>query len=871
MKKLLSLCMMLVFLLMPLGSSVTLAEEEKKQEQTGQRISENLFKGYTDDVYKGKYYEVDTEAPKKDEKGVIEKVGSYFFGEDSIGQDIQRMIYTTCQWFVNLAFKLNIMLTQLTMFLVDQALNLDIVSGVADKLAASMQNISGIGEDEEGNVNFLSGGLFPSIISLMCVLSACYAAYVFFIKRQPTAGLNELVKTVLVIAFILVFIGNAGTVLKTANTISSEVSTTILAKATGTVAGDPGRSQKQAISSVKKQIWSILVERPYLFMQYGEDSKEKIGAGRVDELLKTAPGKNRNNIVKEEVEKKGNQMMKLDSVGDRIIFTLIYYIVNTFIGIPINAFCLLIVAFQLWFLVMSLIAPIVLAVALLPGHRKVIESWVTQWIRPLALKVLMSIMLVIIFTVSELLYVLPEAGLAGYVSTMVFQIIVFILCYIFRDSITASFKKTKNIYKTMTDISLMTENFANRGKEMAMDVGGAVSERVGDHFNSAAELVAAGDPEPIEKGETKEEEDKKPKLAKVDVPADLSAYEKNEESEEDEENSKSKQLISLQDNVQKEGEDVAEQNEQDMPEQQLARLDPEELEKAMERAEEAGAIDIENQDQDREYASLGEFTDTTPLEENLEELPHLDIPQEHISDDIVPNDPVALDENVIPEIMPEQVGTKGVIYPQDTDIDVQSPIQENISETPTISALRETATIPDLIPDAVNPDGEIRPQQEIGIPVTLSEIANTNVGPTASQGVIETPIVSTPAETVTIPDLIPATITPDGEIRPQQEIGVPVPPSEIVTSTIPANTHVDAVVPQDVIETPSVSTPNETVTIPDLISATVSSDGKIEPRQEIEVQTPPVIPDAIAAGSEDWNLPTQEPKQLNHLGSMEDK
>ncbi|PGM88474.1 hypothetical protein CN958_25990 [Bacillus cereus] len=156
----------------------------------------------------------------------------------------------------------------------------------------------------------------------------------------------------------------------------------------------------------------------------------------------------------------------------------------------------------------------------------------------------------------------------------------------------------------------------------------------------------------------------------MDVPADLSAYEKNEESEEDEENSKSKQLISLQDHRQGEQE-APEQNEQDMPEQQLARLDPEELEKAMETAEEAGAIDTENQDQDREYANLGEFTDTTPLEENLEELPHLDIPQEHISDDIVPNDPVALDENVIPEIMPEQIGTEGVIYPQDTDIDIE--------------------------------------------------------------------------------------------------------------------------------------------------------------------------------------------------------
>ncbi|MGH0991936.1 CPBP family intramembrane glutamate endopeptidase, partial [Bacillus cereus] len=106
---------------------------------------------------------------------------------------------------------------------------------------------------------------------------------------------------------------------------------------------------------------------------------------------------------------------------------------------------------------------------------------------------------------------------------------------------------------------------------------------------------------------------------------------------------------------------------------------------------------------------------------------------------------------------------------------------------------------------------------------------------------------------------------------PQQEMGVPVLPSEITNSTITANTHVDAVVPQDAIETPSVSIPRETVSIPDLISATVSPDGKIEPQQEVEIPSPPVMPDAIAAGSEDWNLPTQEPKQLNHLDSMEDK
>ncbi|PDY44362.1 hypothetical protein CON79_26005, partial [Bacillus pseudomycoides] len=155
MRKILSLCMIFVFLLMPLGSQVTLAEEEKKQEQKGPRISENLFQGHTDEVYKDKYYEIDTETPKKDDKGVLQKLGGYIFGDDSVGQDLQRMIYSTCQWFVNLAFKLNIMLTQLTMFLVDQALKLDIVSAVADKLATAMQNISGIGAGEHGKMGFL--------------------------------------------------------------------------------------------------------------------------------------------------------------------------------------------------------------------------------------------------------------------------------------------------------------------------------------------------------------------------------------------------------------------------------------------------------------------------------------------------------------------------------------------------------------------------------------------------------------------------------------------------------------------------------------------------------------------------------------------
>ncbi|PES07506.1 hypothetical protein CN488_30120, partial [Bacillus anthracis] len=278
------------------------------------------------------------------------------------------------------------------------------------------------------------------------------------------------------------------------------------------------------------------------FLQYGEDSKEKLGAKRVDELLAKAPGEDRIKIVQKEVKDHGNQMMVISSVGERLVFTVMYYVVNTFAGVPVIAFCLLIVAFQLWFLVMSIISPIVMAVALLPGHRRVIESWASQWIRPLALKIFMSVMLVIIFTVAELLYVLPEAGVAGYVSTMIFQILVFVLCYIFRGNIVAAFSRARGVYETVTNISLMTENFVDKGKEYAGNTMSYIGDKMGMHFNNAAELAAAGSQ--LENAGTDDEKTKANPLVQANIPNDLP---NNQAEQEKEENQKKGNLISLQD------------------------------------------------------------------------------------------------------------------------------------------------------------------------------------------------------------------------------------------------------------------------------------------------------------------------------------
>ncbi|GIX59917.1 hypothetical protein BPADB04_49470 [Bacillus paranthracis] len=890
MKKLFSICMILVFFLLPLGSHVALAEDTKKedkQEQKGARISENLFSGYTDGIYKDKYYEINTYQPKEEDKNVFQKVGGYLFGDDSVGKDLQRMLYTTCQWLANMAFQLNVILGQLTIFLVDQALNLDIVDTVADKLGAAMQNIAGIGKG-----GFLSSGLFPAIIGIACVLSACYAGYIFFIKRQPSKGLSELVKTVFVIAFIVTYIGNAGTILKSANTISSEISVTVLAKATGTVAGDPGRSKADAIFSVKKQIWDLLVERPYLFLQYGEDSKEKLGAKRVDELLATAPGKDRESKVQEEI-KRGNQMMIVTSVGERLVFTVMYYVVNTFAGVPVIAFCLLIVAFQLWFLVMSIISPIVMAVALLPGHRRVIESWASQWIRPLALKIFMSVMLVIIFTVAELLYVLPEAGVAGYVSTMIFQILVFVLCYLFRGNIVAAFSRARGVYETVTNISLMTENFVDKGKEYAGNTMSYIGDKMGMHFNNAAELAATGGQ--LENAGTDDEKTKANPLMQANIPNDLP---NNQTEQEKEENQKKGKLISLQDRdkqgnlpqQEEEGKEQTTPGEEEAPMQQdLISLDKEALEQEVEGQQGGTEVEESEMDVQPELVSLeneeiptGEEipADIEGYEEIQPEVPEQEVPLEDIPTDI------EVYEEVQPEVPEQEIPLEEV----SSDMEAYEEIQ---TEVPTKELpLEEVSTdheayeeIPSDIPQQDIPTEEIPmdiPQQDIPTEEIPMDISREEIHPEQETSThIPQQEISTPIETEAneplIPDTIRADVNEEGVIVPHtpERTSADIPdaiPAEVNEAGEIVTKKPDIDVKSTVQETNSSDSfiPTESISPTDLTRVSEKEVSKNEPIQgEAEtIDTPDIQYGAVAAGSENW-MPSTDPQNLDNLDDLE--
>ncbi|MBT2576900.1 hypothetical protein J7E43_05695 [Bacillus sp. ISL-8] len=528
MKKLFPLFMAIFLLFVGTVPEIAFAEDETKATESN-TISGNLFEKSKQEDFENNHYEIDTAPHKDDEKGFFSKAWGYMFGDDSVGKDIQRKINGVGQWIVALMFQFGVWLTKILLFIVEQSFSLDIIDAIADKLGQAMQNIAGIGSKPE----FESEGLFPAIIKMTCIFSVLYFLYLFFVKRQMTKGISELLKVVCVIAGILVYVANAPAILKGMNTISSEISLQVLSKSTGTIQGNPGQSKDTAITNVKRQMWDLMVDRPYLYLQYGQDSADSIGKERINQLLGTPPGEDRTKMVSEDVEKNKNFMMTNDSVGERLIFTFMYYIVNTFAGVPTAVICLLIVACQLLFMVMSIIGPIAMAFALLPKNRRVLISWAEQWLKPLAAKIFLSLIVIILFSIAGLLYDLPEAGTSGYIMTMILQILVFVLCYIFRDNIKAAFRKSKVAYNSFTDLEYMagrTKDGFNRtmdgintglGKAKDMfgdsspdDMGDDPSEHTADDNGAKQATVDE------EKTAGSEEEAEKPQYASIGNEAD---------------------------------------------------------------------------------------------------------------------------------------------------------------------------------------------------------------------------------------------------------------------------------------------------------------------------------------------------------------
>ena len=398
---------------------------------------------YKDEEY---YYDLDLVTQKEvdeleNEQGFFASIADAF-DLSNISEGVMEAIYYVFFMIIEFFFSFNLFMTNLMISILDFAYDTNIVNSLIDAMSGTVIGISGLGDG-----SLTVGGLFGSFSSFIAVIVAIYALYQFVIKRAAIGAFGSLLKSVIVFTLALAFFANYTTFLKGAHTISNEFSALILSGTTGDVVIDEATGSVKS-NTVQNQMYDNLfmtfVHKPYLLLQYGKT--EGIPEADVKNLLALNPNTQADDRKNEAIEQvaEGNEIMHVSSIWKRYNYTGIMVIGNAVASIPVYLLSLSLLLFQVWFLIMAMVAPFAFLWAALPGQFGVLKRYLFELSLPLVLKSVVSIGALLIFGLTEIIFSLSAiagGGSKGLVLAIVLQTILMMAMFLLRKRIGGIFTK----------------------------------------------------------------------------------------------------------------------------------------------------------------------------------------------------------------------------------------------------------------------------------------------------------------------------------------------------------------------------------------------------------------------------------------------
>lgn len=372
---------------------------------------------------------------------------------------------------VNGVFFFNMLMTQILIKALDLAYSVDFVGSGIEKISSIVQGASGI-----SNGKITSTGLFGKLATIISVVAVAYALYVFLWKRAILSSIGEILKVVFAFAISILLISNYSSFMNGVHNISNEISGAVLdIKVVGSKVEDSERSIT-ARESVKNNIWSLFVDTPYLYLQYGTNDASKISVDRINKLLHMKAGSKRDVYVQEvEVGQYANNMMSRAGIPEKVAFTPLYLTTNALVSIPLIGIALLLIAFQFWFLVMASVAPFILLVGALPGQIGVIKRYLVELGLPFALKIALSFVSLILFFIVDIIYGFNFGSKVPFVGQFISIFALFLIVFILRKRLSSIFSSGSTAIRDLREE--LSENVTSpfkRGVQSVTTAGGAV-------------------------------------------------------------------------------------------------------------------------------------------------------------------------------------------------------------------------------------------------------------------------------------------------------------------------------------------------------------------------------------------------------------
>jgi len=371
----------------------------------------------------------------------------------------------------------------------DLAYTADFTEKIIMELEKLMSNLTGI----SGGKFSIGNGLFGNLVKLVAIITGMYALYVFILKRAFFESFSTIFQTVIALTIAILMFANYTTLLTGANKITTELSGFVVSLPSQN--GDSDLVVDDPRTKMKDSIWGMFVDRPYLYMQYGTHDVETLGGGdrdegvkRVKHILKEPVGEDRlTKVIEEEASNsgKGNNMMKYSAVNSRLAFSYFYMMINGLVSLPIYLLSLCLILFQFWFMVIAALAPFALLIGAIPGQFNVLKRYFIELGIPLALKIFVSFIALIVFVISDIIYAGNFKSISGasnpfysYVGAATFNLLLFGTIFILRNRIKDIFSSGSNAIRDLRESSGTFTAPFKKGVQNVATVGGAAAGAV---------------------------------------------------------------------------------------------------------------------------------------------------------------------------------------------------------------------------------------------------------------------------------------------------------------------------------------------------------------------------------------------------------
>ncbi|MFS0815419.1 hypothetical protein ABC382_00425 [Lysinibacillus sp. 1P01SD] len=380
--------------------------------------------------------------------GWFESIWKGALAKIQVIENVGKQINMYLNNIVNALFKMNIFFTVAMITAFDLGSNFNIIDGMIDAIDGSIFKITGI---TNGGA-MTNGGIFGAFINVIIALTGGYAIYMLVISRKVISGVKAIFQVTICLALSVILLSNFGYYMKGINSITTDLSNDVMTAVTPTSAhnaNDP--------TGVKNTLWSMFVERPYLYMQYGQGQVGgELTKSRIENLLGYDPlngdvddeSGRKYYVIKEEIGKHSNTLMTEHSVMDKLSFSVVYLAVNGIVSIPIYAMALFMVLLQFWFIVIAGLAPFALLVGCIPSMANVLKRYAIELVLPLGLKIGFSFVSIFVMMMATYVFEYSNANLLGssnillsYISVMFMFIILFLTIFILRNRIMSIFTK----------------------------------------------------------------------------------------------------------------------------------------------------------------------------------------------------------------------------------------------------------------------------------------------------------------------------------------------------------------------------------------------------------------------------------------------